>query len=273
MEPERNTSHHGGRIRGPLEQARPSRPQPARPGASVESRVSAPPDGRNIPGSSRRGRTPARVTDGEIFGGVKMIGSKQFAEGLEGLEGLMELISRCWGSGAHFTPDMEGLRALMDELEAVAVDPEFTPDVSFETGNGEVILRWRGSWTRGRWLEYVYYQDGSGKLAACTGTGEKSKFFGAQDFLRTNLPEICRIVGPVEIDAAELAGETWMEAVLTECDEPDEWLVMDYQEFLQAAANANRPAFPSFESGEELDAAYDAAWDQLASAKGAGNPR
>ncbi len=195
-----------------------------------------------------------------------MIGSKQFAadEGLEGLRNTMELISRCWGAGVKCTPDIEGLHKLMMELDADAGDPEFVPDVSFGTGDdGEIVLRWRGSWTMGRWLEYVYYPDGSGKLAACTGTGEKSKFFSAQDFLRTNLPEICRIVGPVEVEAAELAGATWMETILTECDDPDEWLVMDYQEFLQAAANANCPAFPSFESGEELDAAYDAAWDQL----------
>ena len=42
---ERNTSHPAGRMPGTLEQARPSRPQPARPGASVESRESAPKDG------------------------------------------------------------------------------------------------------------------------------------------------------------------------------------------------------------------------------------
>lgn len=62
---------------------------------------------------------------------------------------------------------------------------------------------------------------------------------------------------------AQAAGATWMETVLTECENPDEWLGLNYQEFMQAAANANRPAFPAFESGEELDAAYQGAWDQL----------
>ena len=76
-----------------------------------------------------------------------------------------------------------------------------------------------------------------------------------------NLKELLRV------QAAESAGATWMETIITECDDPDEWLVMDYQEFLQAAANANHPAFPSFESGEELDAAYQGAWDQLGSSR------
>lgn len=69
--------------------------------------------------------------------------------------------------------------------------------------------------------------------------------------------------GMLRVQAAELAGATWMEDVLTECDEPGEWMGLNYQEFLQAAANANRPAFPAFESGEELDAAYQGAWGQL----------
>ena len=62
---------------------------------------------------------------------------------------------------------------------------------------------------------------------------------------------------------AQDAGATWMEFVLTECENPEEWLGLNYQEFLQAAANVKRPAFPSFESGEELDAAYQGAWGQL----------
>jgi len=73
--------------------------------------------------------------------------------------------------------------------------------------------------------------------------------------------------GMLRVQAAELAGATWMESVLTECDEPDEWLVMDYQEFLQAAANANRPAFPAFETTAETDAAYQGAWGQLESTR------
>jgi hypothetical protein len=84
----------------------------------------------------------------------------------------------------------------------------------------------------------------------------------AMDASLADIPEES-LKGLLGVQAAELAGETWMESVLTECDEPDEWLVMDYQEFLQAVANANRPAFPDFESGEELDAAYQGAWDQL----------
>ena len=40
-----------------------------------------------------------------------MIGSKHFSadEGLEGLRNTMELISMCWGSGVHFTPDPQHL--------------------------------------------------------------------------------------------------------------------------------------------------------------------
>ncbi len=66
----------------------------------------------------------------------------------------------------------------------------------------------------------------------------------------------------LKIQDANTAGATWMETVL-ECDEPDEWLGLSYQEFLQAAANAIHPAFPAFSTTEETDAAYHGAWAQL----------
>lgn len=69
--------------------------------------------------------------------------------------------------------------------------------------------------------------------------------------------------GMLRVQAAELAGAIWMEIVLIECENPDEWLGLNYQEFMQAAANANRPAFPAFETTAETDAAYQGAWDQL----------
>ena len=59
------------------------------------------------------------------------------------------------------------------------------------------------------------------------------------------------------------AGSAWMNYVLVNTDDPEEWYRLDYQEFLQAAANANRPPFPAFSTSEESDAAYDAAWDEL----------
>jgi len=59
------------------------------------------------------------------------------------------------------------------------------------------------------------------------------------------------------------AGSAWMNYVLVNTDTPEEWYRLDYQEFLQAAANANRPPFPAFDTSEESDAAYDAAWDEL----------
>ena len=67
----------------------------------------------------------------------------------------------------------------------------------------------------------------------------------------------------LKIQEANTAGATWMETILTESENPEDWLGMNYQEFLQAAAGVKRPAFPSFESGEELDAAYQGAWGQL----------
>ncbi|MDI9369894.1 MAG: hypothetical protein QM446_03095 [Synergistota bacterium] len=67
----------------------------------------------------------------------------------------------------------------------------------------------------------------------------------------------------LKIQDANTAGATWMETILAESENPEEWLRLTYQEFLQAAANAIHPAFPDFESGEELDAAYQGAWDQL----------
>ena len=59
------------------------------------------------------------------------------------------------------------------------------------------------------------------------------------------------------------AGIDWMEYVLENTDDSEEWYNLDYQEFLQAAANANRPPFPAFDTSEESDAAYKAAWDTL----------
>lgn len=66
---------------------------------------------------------------------------------------------------------------------------------------------------------------------------------------------------------AQAAGATWMETVLTECENPEEWLGLNYQEFMQAAANATRPAFPAFETTAETDAAYQGAWGQLESSR------
>ena len=66
----------------------------------------------------------------------------------------------------------------------------------------------------------------------------------------------------VQVEAQD-AGATWMEVVLTECENPQEWLGLNSQEFLQAAANATRPAFPAFETTAEMDAAYQGAWGQL----------
>lgn len=74
--------------------------------------------------------------------------------------------------------------------------------------------------------------------------------------------EEIRLAGD-EVEAQD-AGATWMETVLAECENPEEeWLEMNYQEFLQAVANANCPPFPAFETAEETDAAYEAAWDEL----------
>ena len=77
----------------------------------------------------------------------------------------------------------------------------------------------------------------------------------------TELYEEIRLAGDEQDEQA--AGATWMEVILTECDEPDEWLGLTYQEFLQAAANVTHPAFPTFSTTEETDAAYHGAWAQL----------
>ena len=69
--------------------------------------------------------------------------------------------------------------------------------------------------------------------------------------------------GLLRVRAANTAGAAWMERALTECDGPEEWSGVNYQDFLQALANANSPAFPTFDTPEETDAAYDGAWDQL----------
>ena len=74
--------------------------------------------------------------------------------------------------------------------------------------------------------------------------------------------EEIRLAGDEQAEA-QAAGATWVEIILTECDEPDEWLGLNYPEFMQAAANAIHPAFPTFSTTEETDAAYHGAWGQL----------
>jgi hypothetical protein len=71
------------------------------------------------------------------------------------------------------------------------------------------------------------------------------------------------------LEKAAEAGRAWMEEVIAE----DEWDVsaeMTYNEFSQALCEANNPPFPSFETEEETDAAFDAAFEQLQSAAEAG---
>lgn len=77
--------------------------------------------------------------------------------------------------------------------------------------------------------------------------------------------EEIRLAGD-EQDEAQAAGAAWMETILTE-DEPDEWLGLTFQEFLQAAAGVIHPAFPAFETTEETDAAYRRAWGELESSR------
>ena len=92
------------------------------------------------------------------------------------------------------------------------------------------------------------------------GWGEARK----EEKKMTKLEEI-RLAGDEQDEQAEAqaAGATWMEIILTESENPEEWLGMNYQEFLQAAADVTRPAFPAFETTEETDAAYHGAWGQL----------
>jgi hypothetical protein len=57
-----------------------------------------------------------------------------------------------------------------------------------------------------------------------------------------------------------------MEDCLIEAADQDrlyQWIGLDLHSFPEAIANANSPAFPSFKSEEELDAATDAAWGEL----------
>ena len=81
--------------------------------------------------------------------------------------------------------------------------------------------------------------------------------------------EEIRLAGDEQDEQAEAqaAGATWMEIILTECENPEEWLGMNYQEFLQAAADVIHPAFPTFSTTEETDAAYHGAWGQLESSR------
>ena len=67
----------------------------------------------------------------------------------------------------------------------------------------------------------------------------------------------------LKIQDANTTGATWMETILTLSENSEEWLGMNYQEFLQAAADVTRPAFPAFSTTEETYAAYHGAWAGL----------
>jgi len=90
--------------------------------------------------------------------------------------------------------------------------------------------------------------------------GIREEFQGFNNPVEENMEYLKKLI---KIQDANTAGATWMETGLTECENPEEWLGMNYQEFLQAAANATRPAFPAFSTTEETDAAYHGAWAQL----------
>jgi hypothetical protein len=70
------------------------------------------------------------------------------------------------------------------------------------------------------------------------------------------------------LEKAADAGRAWMEEVIAE-DKWDLSAEMTYTEFSQALCEANDPPFPSFETEEETEEAYDAAFEQLQSAQNA----
>ena len=183
------------------------------------------------------------------------------------IRGIIEAAPGCTGegtydilrtkSGGYRVFKVVGDRAMDASLKDIPGGVEMTKrellDEAVEDGNGDFWLAVenliKAGWTLGD------FED-----------AEISSVFveGFDNPVEENLESL---KGLLRVQAANIAGATWMETVLTECDEPDEWLGLNYQELLQAAANANHPAFPSFESGEELDAAYQGAWDQLGSSR------
>lgn len=62
-------------------------------------------------------------------------------------------------------------------------------------------------------------------------------------------------------NAAE-AGDDWMLEVIAD-ESIGEWKNLNRPDFDQALSNANAPCFPTFDTPEEYDAAYDAAWNRL----------
>jgi hypothetical protein len=67
----------------------------------------------------------------------------------------------------------------------------------------------------------------------------------------------------LKIQDANTAGAAWMKDVLILSENSEEWLELNFQEFLQIVADVDRPAFPTFETTAETDAAYRGAWGQL----------
>ena len=62
------------------------------------------------------------------------------------------------------------------------------------------------------------------------------------------------------IEEAKFAGTMWVDRQIVEEEALEEWQDLDCQEFRQALANAD---YPAFETEEEVDAFYESAWEAL----------
>ena len=158
------------------------------------------------------------------------------------------------------------------KLNEDAEDAEMEIDRICEQSEGETVSEWEASDFFGEETdENLGVKIGMDINAAADALREKYQeddysnpiaILHMEAFLENRLEELRE-----KVESAAEAGDNWMLDALIECDENgrnrSEWYGMARADFDQALSNSNAKPFPTFDTSEEVDAAYDAAWERL----------
>ncbi len=153
------------------------------------------------------------------------------------------------------------------KLNEDAEDAEMEIDRMCEQAEGETVSEWEASDFFGEETdENLGVKIGMDINAAADILREKYPeddysnpivILHLENFLENRLEELKE-----KIESAAEAGDDWMLEAITD-GSIGEWKSINRADFDQALSNANAPAFPTFDTSEEVDAAYDAAWERL----------
>lgn len=90
----------------------------------------------------------------------------------------------------------------------------------------------------------------------------KEEYDGIEKLLASGIATQREALIEFRKELAAEASDDWMLEVIAD-GSIGEWETLNRPDFDQALSNANAPCFPTFDTTEELDAAYDAAWNRL----------